>query len=54
MPCTFSSPVTQGSQVQAPACPNNIKNEKDDEMDLEVNTVCHRNGPVPPLGSPTD
>ena len=23
-------------------------------MDLEVNTVCHRNGPVPPLDTPTD
>ena len=29
-------------------------NEKDDEMDLEVNTVCHRNEPAPPLGTSTD
>ena len=31
-----------------------FRNEKDDEMDLEVNTVCHSNGPAPPLGTPTN
>ena len=31
-----------------------FRNEKDDEMDLEVNTVCHTNGLAPPLGTPTD
>ena len=33
-----------------------FRNEKDDELDMEVNTlgVCHRNGPVFPFGTPTD
>ena len=33
---------------------NHFSNEKDDEMDIAVNTVLHRNGPAPPLGTPTD